>query len=478
MTLNINSEAYCRMAYLNYHCYGNTMGLTAEDMGKITQAWPDRISSWQATVADDENEYDFDDSDYANYKAEGKEAAQKATGHDGSKGIGRGIVDATASAAGAVISTVGTKVLGKAAEQALNKIGTKLMGKAAEKALEKTGAEAVKGAGKKALENCGSWSVAAPLALANATAYMAKKPNKDQVEACNELQTEMQSAQSTLADTQCEMESMSDEIITLSDEALTYNEEANEEIEEQKTEYDSYFATYTALKEKAASGTPLSDSEKELYKSVVGYLTEMGVLMEETVEDTSDEIGDLYDEIATFQEGYDATAETMGEIEGLTDFAESFDKATKTMCYVEAISQGINAITGTKAAIKAGAAAAASLGFNAWAWACVAMGASAAAMSGIGANQQLKWAGEVGAEIEMREATQDLHSETMDIYTENIDAYDGYMQGIEELELEIPDEIEPPEETELPNTSTEPTGEDAVPEVLKPKKEKEGEEEA
>jgi hypothetical protein len=61
MAINVNSETACRKAYLNYHCYGNSMNITAAEMGKITQAWSNRLSSWQATVANDENEYDGDD---------------------------------------------------------------------------------------------------------------------------------------------------------------------------------------------------------------------------------------------------------------------------------------------------------------------------------------------------------------------------------------------------------------------------------
>ena len=463
MAININSEAYCRKAYLNYHCYGNTMGISAEDMGKITQAWSDRISSWQATVSSDENEYEFDDSEYARYKDEGKKAAEKATGYDGGKGgmVTRGVTDAALSAGGA-IAGVAVKGAFKCASKSIVKEGGKLVIKEG----AKTGA---KEGGKNALKGSASWSIAAPLALAVAALYMAQKPNKEQKEACDALQAEMTGAQATLTDTQSEMETMSEEIIALSDEANMYNEDANESIEEQKTEYDMYYQTLLAIQSKIDSGEPLTDSEKELYNEVIGYLTEIGVSIEETSEDTTDEVADLYDEIGTYQDGYDVAAETMGEVEGLTDFAESFDETTRTLCYIEAGAQTINAASGLKAGIKAGAAAAASLGFNPWAWACAAMGASASVMSGIGAGQQFSWAGQVGTEIDMRKATQDLNADTMDLYTEEVDAYDGFMQGVEDLELEIPDEIAPPEGvTNLP--SEELTGEDAVPIELKPKK--------
>ena len=69
--VNLSSEAACRKAYLNYHCYGNTMNLTPQEMGEITSTWSNKISSWQVTVNQDINEYEFDDSEYEQYKSLG-----------------------------------------------------------------------------------------------------------------------------------------------------------------------------------------------------------------------------------------------------------------------------------------------------------------------------------------------------------------------------------------------------------------------
>ena len=135
MAININSEAYCRKAYLNYHCYGNTMGLSAEDMGQITQAWGDRVKSWQATVASDENEYDFDDSEYARYKDEGKDAGKEATGgYDGKTGgqHAGSISHAAASAVGVGMAVAHGGI--KVATANIKAIGSKIAGKTAEKA--------------------------------------------------------------------------------------------------------------------------------------------------------------------------------------------------------------------------------------------------------------------------------------------------------------------------------------------------------
>lgn len=426
---NIGSEAWCRRAYLNYHCHGNSMGLTPQDMGEITQTWSNRLSSWQNSVSTDETEYDFDDSEYEMYKENGKEAAKEATGHDGSQGgqIAHVVGDAAVAAGGAVVNFA-VKGAASIADTGL-------------KASAEFGTSAISTGGTKAYNNSLSWSISAPLALATAIAYMAKKPNKDEKEACDALQGEMTAAQDTLMGAQGDMETYGGEIEELSDLANDTNEDANDEIEDQKTEYDMYYATMVALQAKIDAGEELSDSEKELYKSCVGYLKEIGADITELSEDTTDEVDELYDTIGDYQDGFDTAAETMGEVEGLTDFAESIDESTQTMCYVEGAAQTINAASGMWAGIQAGMAAVASLGFNLWAWACAAMGASAGVMSGIGAMEQFDWAGDVGAEIEMREATQDMNTETLDIYDEQIDYYDGYMAGIEDLEMEIPEEF-------------------------------------
>ena len=448
MAINVNSEAFCKKAYLNYHCYGNTMGLSPEDMGQITQAWSNKISSWQETVSSDENEYEFDDSEYSKFKEQGYNDAKKNSGHDGSTGgmVTRGVIDGVAGLGGAAVTAFGcglTKIGGAAVSNAAAKVS--------EKAAEKMAKVADAGANT-------SWIVTAPLALAVGAAYLAKRPNKTEKEACDDLQTDMTAAQNALAESQGEMENMSEEIICLSDEANMTNEDTNETLEEKKTEYDMYYNTLMAIQEKIEAGKPLNESEKALYKEVMTYLSEIGVSIEEISEETTEAVDELYDEISTYQEGYDIAAETMGEVEGLTDFAESFDETTRTMCYVEMASQTLNAYSGGQAAARASRFAASGGWVTAWAWAFAAMGTAGAAMSGIGATEQFKWAGEVGNEIELREATQDIHSDTMDIYTEEIDAFDGFMEGVEELELEMPDDIAPPEGEGFPAEGEDPSG--------------------
>ena len=90
--VNLSSEAACRKAYLNYHCYGNTMNLTPQEMGEITSTWENKISSWQTTVNKDINDYEFDDGEYAQYKKEGDTewtTVESFKANDGRDGKGR-----------------------------------------------------------------------------------------------------------------------------------------------------------------------------------------------------------------------------------------------------------------------------------------------------------------------------------------------------------------------------------------------------
>ncbi len=443
------SQAYAYKCWYNYNYGGNTMKISSKDMGEITQTWNGELKNWRATASNDENAYEIEDDDYSTAKLNGKESAKDKTGYDGGKGgmIARGVTDATLAAANVVVTPVVKKAVTKAAtemsKKGLNKMTAKSAEKAAKKGVEKSQEQLAKGAGKSI--GC---IVGCTLGFATGTAYMAKKPNKDEKEACDELQNTMQDAQASLAAAQDDMSSAGDEIVSLSDEAQAYNEDANSEIEDKKTEYDMYKASYDALMEKVNSGESLTEDEKALMKELVPMMQQLGVDIGDLSDETTDSVGEIYDEMGTYQDTYDNAASTMGEVEGVTDYAESFDSTTRTMCYVEAGSQTLNAASSAKSSYEAFALASSgswAFGATAWAYAFGVMGASGAAMSGVGAKQQFDWAGDVGNEINARKETQDLNATTISMYDENIDAYAGQMEGVEDLELEIPEDMEDPE---------------------------------
>lgn len=445
MSINIDSESACRKAYLNYHCYGNTMGISSKEMGEITSKWENKLKSWQNTVAKDENEYEFDDSSFKESKQQGANKAKEETGYNGKKGkqITRTVGDSAA-----VVSNLGTQIgLTRASNFKCDEVSGRM--------------------------NSSSCIVGCVLGATTAAAYWAKKPNKEQKEACDELQTILDANQAALQDEQTKMEEANAKTEELADNANEANEEANDTIEDQKTEHDFYMQTVNRLKAKADSGEKLTKEERDLYKDSAIMAADTADTINTTSEDTTDTVSDFYDEMGKYQDTYNYSAETIAEVEGITDYAESFDKSTKVQCYVEAAAQGLNAASSGLASGRAFALASSGswfFGSTAWAYAFGVLGAVGAASSAVASGQQIKWAGQVGTEIDMREATQDLNNETNDIYTENIDGYDGLMTGVEELNIEMPEDLSVPEEKTLPETSVKTDNSDDKDKKLKENK--------
>ena len=128
----LSSQAYAYKCWYNYNYGNNTMGISAQDMGEITQTWNGELANWQATAMDDENAYEIEDDDFSTAKDNGRAQAQDAAGgYDGKQGgqVTRTIADVAMGAAGALATTVGSKVAGNIGA----KVGGKLVAKAGEK---------------------------------------------------------------------------------------------------------------------------------------------------------------------------------------------------------------------------------------------------------------------------------------------------------------------------------------------------------
>ena len=352
-----------------------------------------------------------------------------------------------------IAENVAKESAGKTVSETAKQIGTQLGEEAgqttAEAAVNQATTDATTASNEASNKASGgkSWIITAPLALAMGIAYQAKKPNKDEHEAAVQLRDDMlPNAQGDLSEAQAVMDEATDNAIELSEEANAANEDANEIIEENKTQFDQYRGALVELQEKAKSGEKLTDSEKELYQELVPSLQDLGEGIQETAEDVGEEVTDLRDDIGSYQSEYDSAADTIAEVQGLTDYAAGFDETAQIMTYVEAASQGLNALSGGKAAVDAGRFAASGGLITSWAWAFSAAGAAGAVMSGLGAAEQYKWAGDIGQEIDLREATQDFGSQTLDSYNEQIDIYDDNIAIVEDLEVEMPDDLEMPEE--------------------------------
>ena len=506
MSVNVNSISDSYNAWYNYKYGGNTRGITSAEFSDIVTRWKSNLNSWESQAAQDENKYEITDEDYSKSKSNGKDSARMKTGYKSNKTgmIVRGSVDAAAGLAGALANSVGKKVAEKATEKIAGKlIGKKATEKIAEKAAKKVltqklGEEVEKKAIKEASKKIAGdvtnnlagamqddvinatagkltgtatkeatkeatkasnnakggkvWLITAPLSMAMGILYQTNKPNKDEHNAAGELEsTILPDAQGELVDAEDQMESATESVMDLTEEANALQEDAADEIEENKTQFDMFNTSLTALKEKANSGEKLTESEKELYKELIPSMKEASDNISGVEEDAIDGVDDIHGDIEGYQSDFDSAADTIANVQGITDYAASFDSTAEVMCYVEGVGQALNAASGAKAAVDAGRFAASGGIFTAWAWAFAAMGTAGAVTSGLGAYEQYNWANDIGREVDLRKMTQDMGSETLDSYNEQIDMYDDNLGIVEDLEIEIPDDLEIPEETDPNN---------------------------
>ena len=277
------------------------------------------------------------------------------------------------------------------------------------------------------------------MVAATSATYWIKRPNKEEIEAVNKLNEEMGVSQAELATQQNEMANAQQEIITKVGEAETANEEANTFIAEQEADQQFMLNTINSIKTKQESGVRLTESEKALYNESLKLLNESNVNQTTAGANAQDEVASLYGEIEGFQGTYDTAAQSIGEIQGLTDYAESIDEATAWSCGIEAAAQGINAASGLTNAMRAFQLASC----TGWLGIAYAAAGAVAAAGGIassaGAAEQVKGTTNAINEIQNRKNTQEINGLTHDIYTQEIDAFAGSLGYIEDLDYEIPD---------------------------------------
>lgn len=108
-------------------------------------------------------------------------------------------------------------------------------------------------------------------------------------------------------------------------------------------------------------------------------------------------------------------------------------------------------ISGGASALEMGAIAASEYASGSWGFAIadtvLALGATTGAViSGIGANEQHNFAGEAGKTIEIRKQTQTMNEELSNFHTENLELYTANVDLVQNATIEIPDDIEPPED--------------------------------
>lgn len=437
MSISI-SEGQARLIYLDYHTRGNTMGTSAQEMGAIVSQYADKIHTWQASV--DDNQYEWDDSDYDQYIDDGWKKGEEATGGHTRKDQAGDVAASTGHLIGAVggaaatVAKEGIIEAGKNVGNIISKVtGKKVAEEGSKKIAEEAGKKAAETATKQTAEKLPfSAYIGAILSIATYAAYLIKKPNKEGAKACETMQNTLQNTQGALQGSQADMQNMQSELIQLSDEASAKNDATNQDIEDKKTEQEYYLSVYNSLKAKIASGKELTDGEKNLYKLCAKNINASGENINDLVEENQDEITDIYDSMGTYQEEYDYAAETMGEAQGITEYTASFDKQTRSFAYVEGAAQILNAANG--------AISGARLMVGPW-WQWIVGIASIAAGvgSGFAAKEQFSIAKTAGATIEQREITEELNTTTHEVYDVEIDNYAALMGATEELEVAVPD---------------------------------------
>jgi len=445
MSMGISlSEA--QRIYIDYHCYNNSMHTSNETMGYIVHEYSDYIRQWQSTVSDDDNKYEFDDSDFENWKAEGEDAAKDKTGYeddgwDEFDQYGNSINSAVAGGAGALYShaTGGVQALGDFAKggvvdrwQSGNKISKESF---------------------QFKETKVSDIIAAGIAIATYGLYLAEKPNEEQVEACDDLLEQMEALQQALLEAQAMMQEMAQEIAEATDEAHAVNEEANENMDTEKTEFDMFVDSYSALVEKAKT-EGLTKEERALIEDLFSAMAAANENINTTGDDAQTTVGDIYSGLETYQDGYDDAAQEMGNALGVTDYAEEFDERTQTLCQVAALGQAGNAASGAMSGAKLIMKGASKGWFGLGEIILGAAAIAAGVGSGFAAKEQYDMSNEVGVEIDARVGTQGLNDNTMGVYDEGVTNYEASMGDVENLELVVPDDIDAPDEEIPPETPT------------------------
>ena len=424
----LNSQSYAYKCWYNYYYGSNSMGITSNDMGQITQTWSSELPNWRATATDDENAYEIEDDDYSTAVNNGKNAAQEATGFDGEadKNTGANVTNWTAGIAGMAAGASGS-VMG-----ILSKI-TSLSSKV--------------NASTTAFISAGVGAVL----VTSAGILKAADPNREAAKACETLTNEeLPNAQASLSMAQDDMNTARDEVTALSDEANGYTEDANEQNEEDKALFDLYKASYDALIAKVEAGETLTEEEKSLLNKLVPLMQELGVNIEETSDDTTSTVGDIYGEMESYQANYDNAAATIGEVQGVTDFAAGFDEATEKNAKKVGQSSKIGQIGGYSVAAS-GATAIATAGWNIpqiiAGGVAVGTGAAAGILFGKISKDQNQYEAMAQTEIDVRVETQDFNTDTSSVYDESITDYEGNMDIVNDMEILVPDDMEVPEET-------------------------------
>ena len=485
---------------VDYYVNNNSRGTSSSRVGELTYKYHNEIKEILDNATDGKNEYDIDEAEIERFYELGKKEAQEKTGYKNS--AGDKALQTTKTAASAVAGTAGlanitletaniaaTK-LGKdisqsAINQAVDKAGGKVMEKAsgsflasgAKKAAKETaekaateasekylaahaGEKGVEDAAKKVAEEEASkamenetakaagknsnqskaWAIAIPLAALTAADYYIKKPNKTQKDACNEMKSELELSQQEIANSKEDMENMAENLQEIAAERDANREETQKVFDEQETLKQGYQQRRAKIESKKASGLVLSDSEIALYNQAGKDIKAADGIMAQKADESNSALEDTLSTAETYQEGYDNAGKTVEVTRAKTDYTLNIAKSTKTMCYVESVSQGLNGISAGVAAYRAFQFGSSLPPYTTWAYAFAAVGAAASLSSGIASIQQLNYVGELDDDIEVTTETEGFNNDLEDFRSNEVDNYEITMDAIKETTVTRPEE--------------------------------------
>lgn len=442
--------------YINYWYQGNSLGIEDGEIGQIQSAWSDKLPAWKHYVEDvapDGTVYEIDESDYEAAMQAGEDYGKDLTGYgnsgwDKTKQITREV------GTGVATGLHGFQVVKAGGLSALGQTGGKFLGVGGGQALTETAKQTGKESLKTVLGKAGGLLISCALDLAMAALYWFIRPNKEQYEAAMKVNEELGTQQGLLNDASNDITNYELAVMDLNDEAGQVVDDANQRMAEKKVEYDYNRDTIEYFKSDVTSGYRLTEGDVEAYKGALQHMNQAGAEIELTRAGASDQTNALFDKMSGYTEGFDAAAETMGEVQGFTDYAEGFDKRTQDCCKAEMAMQYLNMAIAAMDVARCLTKIALTMGWGMAVYGvCMAMSVTAGYMDYKAAIEQKTWADNIGNEIAGREMTQDLQTETKGLYDDTITNYDGLMMETAGLMLSVPEGTAPPEDTSIPTPS-------------------------
>lgn len=476
-----------REILVNYFRAGNTKGTSEVEISRIIDKCDDSdIASLGKTIERDINQYQISNEDWSNFMDDGKEEAKAKTGYQNngwdkttqtarpylSKGVNMLNENGVTSKAGeALAKGAGSKVVSKlasgekvskAASEAAKKASTEATEKAlasgatkeaAEKAGQEAGEKAAEGVTSKVSEGAigaAGALLTGVLELTQGTLAVAKPANKEQVEAADVMKKEMPTLQENSATAAANVVDMTDYSLESADTAATTADETNSEMEEGMGDFELMQRQETYFAKMETAGHEFTEEELQARQENLAAMQQMSNDNNALVEEKSDEITEMFDEVESMDGDYDDAAATMANVDGQTAYAAEFDEKTVECCNNEATSltaaMGIDGLDAVKAASSAveyfstgyGAA------IGALYMAGAVMSAAGAVESGIGAGTQKNYATKTQEEVVLRQQTQATNTASVATYEDNISTYEAVRDDMENLEIVQP-ELEVPE---------------------------------